>query len=47
MATTRRSSTSTALALVFEWANLRHDELLADWTAARQGLPLAPIPPLD
>ena len=36
-----------ALALVFEWANLRHAELLGDWSAAANGVPLAPIAPLD
>ena len=36
-----------ALALVLEWAVLHRDELRADWHRAREGLPLAPIPPLD
>ena len=36
-----------ALALVFEWANLRQSELLSDWSAAASGVPLAPIAPLD
>ncbi len=36
-----------ALALVREWAQLHRSELRADWERARQGLPLAPIPPLD
>jgi hypothetical protein len=36
-----------ALALVLEWATLHRWELRADWDRARQGLPLAPIPPLE
>jgi hypothetical protein len=36
-----------ALALVLEWAALRRDDLRKDWDRARQGLPLAPIAPLD
>ena len=36
-----------ALALVFEWANLRQAELLLDWNAAASGVPLALIAPLD
>ena len=36
-----------ALAMVIEWTNLHHHELLVDWDAASKGLPLAPIPPLD
>jgi hypothetical protein len=36
-----------ALALVLEWARLHQDELRADWEHARQGLPLAPIAPLE
>ena len=36
-----------ALALAFEWANLRQAELLSDWNAAASGVPLAPIAPLD
>ena len=36
-----------ALALVLEWASQHRDELLEDWERARQGLPLAPIAPLD
>ena len=34
-------------ALVVEWASLHHDELIANWNSARQGLPLQPIEPLD
>jgi hypothetical protein len=36
-----------ALALVLEWAMLHRLELRADWDRARQGLPLAPIAPLE
>lgn len=36
-----------ALALVVEWALLHRLELRADWERARQGLPLAPIAPLE
>jgi hypothetical protein len=36
-----------ALALVLEWAMLHRLELRADWERARQGLPLAPIAPLE
>ncbi|HET6921938.1 MAG TPA: DUF4160 domain-containing protein [Anaeromyxobacteraceae bacterium] len=36
-----------ALALVLEWASQHREELQRDWERARQGLPLAPIPPLD
>jgi hypothetical protein len=36
-----------ALALVLEWATLHRAELLANWESARQGLPPAPIQPLD
>jgi len=36
-----------ALALVLEWASPHWEELQEDWERARQGLPLAPIAPLD
>jgi hypothetical protein len=36
-----------ARSLVFEWAGLHRDELLADWTLDRARLPLKPIPPLQ
>lgn len=36
-----------ALALVCEWAEIHKDELLADWTLARQRQSLNPIPPLE
>jgi hypothetical protein len=36
-----------AQALVLEWANRHQQELNADWHRARNGLPLAPIPPLE
>ena len=36
-----------ALALVVEWASLHRAELEADWMRAAQGLPLAPIAPLE
>ncbi len=36
-----------ALALVLEWASQHREELQKDWERARQGLPLAPIAPLD
>jgi hypothetical protein len=36
-----------AMALVVEWASLHRPELGEDWERARQGLPLATIPPLD
>jgi hypothetical protein len=36
-----------ARSLVFEWAGLHRDELLADWTLARARLPLKSIPPLQ
>lgn len=36
-----------ALALVLEWASQHREELREDWERARQGLPLAPIAPLD
>jgi hypothetical protein len=35
-----------ALALVAEWADLHHDELLANWERARRNEPLEPIEPL-
>ncbi len=35
-----------AARLVEEWRQLYRDELLAAWAAARDGRPLAPIPPL-
>ncbi|MBM4383805.1 MAG: DUF4160 domain-containing protein [Deltaproteobacteria bacterium] len=38
---------SRALRLVREWANLHGDELIANWDAARQRLPLARIEPLE
>jgi hypothetical protein len=34
------------LGLVREWANLRHDEITANWDRARRNEPLLPIPPL-
>ena len=37
---------SRALALVAEWANLHHDELLTNWERARRNEPLEPIEPL-
>jgi hypothetical protein len=36
-----------ALALVLEWAALHRPELRSNWEKARQGLPLAPIAPLE
>ena len=36
-----------ALALVTEWAAEHQDELLQDWTLARQHAPLRPIAPLE
>jgi hypothetical protein len=36
-----------ALRLVREWAQLHHDELLANWDRARDYEPLAPIEPLS
>ena len=33
--------------LVKEWRERYRDELLANWNAARSGLPLNPIPPLS
>lgn len=36
-----------ALALVLEWAALHRAALAEDWEQARQGRPLASIPPLD
>jgi len=36
-----------ALALVVEWAQLHHDELLANWERARRDEPLEPIAPLS
>lgn len=35
-----------ALRIVQEWAGLHHDELEANWAAARARLPLASIEPL-
>lgn len=35
-----------ALRLVYEWAQLHHDELLANWNRARSYEPLRPIDPL-
>jgi hypothetical protein len=36
-----------ALALTVEWAALHRAELAIDWDRARDGLPLAAIPPLE
>jgi len=36
-----------AMALVQEWAMLHRQELWANWECARQGIPPAPIAPLD
>jgi hypothetical protein len=36
-----------ALRLVQEWAQLHHDELLANWQRARDHQPLAPVEPLS
>lgn len=36
-----------AFALVLEWAAQHRRELQSNWDLARQGLPLAPIAPLD
>jgi hypothetical protein len=36
-----------ALGLVLEWAQQHREELLADWTLARQGLPLQTIEGLE
>lgn len=36
-----------ALGLVAEWAQLHHDELLANWERARRDEPLEPIAPLS
>jgi Domain of unknown function (DUF4160) len=47
LALLRGSLPRRALALVLEWATLHALELWADWHRARQGLPLAPIAPLD
>jgi hypothetical protein len=35
-----------ALGFVQEWANLRHDEIMANWERARRNQPLLAIPPL-
>ena len=35
-----------ALRLVLEWADLYQDELMRNWTLARDHKPLDPIPPL-
>jgi Domain of unknown function (DUF4160) len=34
-------------ALVVEWATLHHDELVANWDLARQGVALQAIDPLE
>jgi hypothetical protein len=47
LAVLRGSLPRRALALVLEWATLHAHELRDDWQRARQGLPLAPIAPLD
>ena len=36
-----------ALAMVQEWAALRHEELLLDWQLAKAHRPLHPIDPLE
>ncbi len=38
---------STARRLIREWAELHRQDLLANWTAAAQGKPIAKIAPLD
>jgi hypothetical protein len=35
-----------AVRLIRRWADLHHDELLANWRRARQHQPVAPIDPL-
>ena len=39
--------TRTALKLVREWIDLRHDELLVDWELAKQYKEIKPIDPLQ
>jgi len=36
-----------ALALVLEWASLHREELLRNWRRAQEGVPLAPVAPLE
>ncbi len=36
-----------ARALVLEWAQAHHDELLQNWDLARAGQPLSPVAPLE
>jgi hypothetical protein len=36
-----------ALRLVLEWYELHKQELMTDWTLAREGKPLKAIPPLE
>lgn len=36
----------TALHMLLAWADQHREELLANWSRARQHLPLVPIPPL-
>ncbi|MBI4505280.1 MAG: DUF4160 domain-containing protein [Chloroflexi bacterium] len=43
----RGSLPRRALALVLEWAAFHRDALRHNWTLARSGSPLEPLPPLD
>ena len=38
---------SVALRHVQEWAQLRHEELLANWERARRSEPILPVEPLE
>ncbi len=41
------SMSARALQMVFEWAQAHREELLANWTRAKERRPLQPIAPLE